>query len=130
MSGSSTPRLVASLYPLLLAFVAGGACVDKLYSRAAATGNDGAARSVGDALLILALPVMAGGLLAAVLSEGRSRAFFVLSIAVFSLEFLLPALISMLPGGEWFSQIGPFLRAAVLFGALLIAFLGQREALR
>jgi hypothetical protein len=30
----------------------------------------------------------------------------------------------------WFSEIGPFLRAAVLGGALLIALLGQREALR
>ncbi len=129
MSGTSTPRLVASLYPALLAFVAGGAFVDKLYSRAAANGNN-AARSVGDALLILALPVMAAGFLAAVLSEGRTRAFFVLSLAVFSLEFLLPALVAVLPGGAWFSQVGPFLRAAVLFGALLIAFLGQREALR
>jgi hypothetical protein len=129
MSGSSTPRLVASLYPVLLAFVAGGAFVDKLYSRAA-NGSDSAARGVGDALLILALPVLAGGLLAAVLSEGRSRAFFVLSIAVFSLEFVLPALISVLPGGVWFSETGPFLRAAVLLGALLIAMLGQREALR
>jgi hypothetical protein len=130
MSGSSTPRLVASLYPALLAFVAGGAFVDKLYARAAANGSDSAARSVGDALLILALPVMAAGLLAAVLGEGRSRAFFVLSIAVFSLEFVLPALIAVLPGGVWFSEIGPFLRAAVLGGALLIALLGQREALR
>ena len=129
MSGPSTPRLVASLYPALLAFVAGGAFVDKLHSRAAANGSD-AAHSVGDALLMLALPVIAGGLLAALLSEGRTRAFFVLSLAVFSLEFLLPALIAVLPGGAWFSQIGPFLRAAVLFGALLIAFLGQREALR
>lgn len=129
MSGSSTSRLVASLYPALLAFVAGGAFVDRLYARAVANGGN-AARSVGDALLILALPVMAGGLLAAVLSEGRSRAFFVLSLAVFSLELLLPALVSVLPGGAWFSQIGPFLRAAVLLGALLIALLGQREALR
>lgn len=130
MPGSSTPRFVASLYPALLAFVAGGAFVDRLYSRAAANDSAGAAHHASDALLLLAVPVMAGGLLAAVLTDGRTRAFFVLSIAVFSLEFLLPALVSVLPGGAWFSETGPFLRATVLFGALLIAFLGQREALR
>ncbi len=66
----------------------------------------------------------------ATLGEGRSRALFTLSLAVFSLEFLLPALVGLLPGGAWLTQTGPLLRGAVVLGALCLACLGQREVLR
>jgi hypothetical protein len=130
VSGTGTTRLVAGIYPLLLAFTAGGVFVDQLYARAALTGAAQASRGVADALLLLSLPVLALGLLAAVLGTGRSRALFVLSLAVFSLMFLLPVLVGLLPGGAWLTQTGPLLRGAVVLGALLFACLGQREALR
>jgi hypothetical protein len=129
VSTTDTRRLVAGIYPLLLAFTAGSVFVDQLYARAGSAAPD-AARRVADALLFLSLPVLALGLLAAVLGEGRARALFVISLAVFALEFLLPALIGMLPGGAWLTQTGPLLRGAVVLGALLFACLGQREALR
>jgi hypothetical protein len=114
------------LYPLLLAFVAGGALVDRLYAQAAAAGADGA-RGVADAMLWLTMLVMAGGALAVAFSRGRTRVFCAISLGVFSLHLLLPALVNALPGGQWLTQVGPFLRAGVLLGALAIAILGQRE---
>jgi hypothetical protein len=117
---------MARIYPLLLAFVAGGALVDRLYAQAAASGADGA-RGVADAMLWLTMLVMAGGALAVAFSRGRPRVFHAISLAVFGLHVLLPALVSALPGGAWFTQVGPFLRAAVLLGALVIALLAQRE---
>ena len=114
------------IYPLLLAFIAGGALVDRLYAQASAAGLD-AARGVADAMLWLTLLVMAGGALAVAFSSGRSRMFYAISLAVFSLHLLLPLLVTALPGGAWLTQVGPLLRAGVLLGALAIAFLGQRE---
>lgn len=130
MTGTGSTRLVAGAYPLLLAFTAGCIFIDQLYGRLAATGVNTAPRAVADALLLLAVPVLALGALAAALGEGRSRALFVLSLAVFSLEFLLPALLTLLPGGAWLSETGPLLRGAVVLGALALACLGQREVLR
>ena len=129
MSEPSAPRFMTGIYPLLLAFVAGGALVDRLYAQAAAHGSDGA-RGVADAMLWLTMLVMAGGALAVAFSRGRSRVFYAISLGVFSLHLFLPVLVGALPGGEWFTQVGPFLRAAVLLGALAIAFLGQREVHR
>lgn len=130
MTGTGPARLVAGVYPLLLAFTAGCIFIDQLYARLAAAGANAAPRAVADALLLLAVPVLALGALAATLGEGRSRALFTLSLAVFSLEFLLPALLALLPGGAWLSQTGPLLRGAVVLGALALACLGQREVLR
>ena len=115
---------MALIYPLLLAFVAGGALVDRLYAQA---GTGAAARGVADAMLWLTMLVMAGGALAVAFSRGRPRLFYAVSLGVFSLHVLLPALVSALPGGAWLTQVGPFLRAAVLLGALVIALLAQRE---
>jgi hypothetical protein len=129
VSANGPKRLVSGIYPLLLAFMAGCVFVDQLYARLVA-GAASTPRAVGDALLLLALPVLVLGLLAAVLGEGRARALFALSIAVFSLELLLPALIGQLPGGAWLTQTGPLLRGTVVLGALLLACLGQREVLR
>jgi hypothetical protein len=130
VSATGPKRLVTGVYPLLLAFMAGCVFVDQLYVRLAASGIAATPRTVADTLLLLALPVLALGLLAAALGEGRSRALFALSLAVFSLEFLLPVLIGLLPGGAWLTQTGPLLRGAVVLGALLLACLGQREVLR
>jgi hypothetical protein len=129
VTGTGTARLVAGVYPLLLAFTAGCVFIDQLYARAALETATSSARAA-DALLLLALPVLAAGLLATALGEGRSRALFALSIAVFCLEFLLPALVGLLPGGAWLTQTGPLLRGTVVLGALLLALLGQREVLR
>jgi hypothetical protein len=129
VSATVTTRLVAGVYPLLLAFTAGCVLIDQLYAHSTAGGTPVAA-AVADTLLLLALPVLAAGLVATMLGEGRSRALFALSLAVFCLEFLLPALVTMLPGGAWLTQTGPLLRGAVVLGALLLAFLGQRELLR
>lgn len=114
------------VYPLLLAFVAGGALVDRLYAGALASGAD-ALRNVADAMLWLTMLAMAGGALAVAFSRGRARLYFAVSLGVFALHLFLPLLVSLLPGGEWLAQIGPYLRAVVLLGALAIAFLGQRE---
>jgi hypothetical protein len=131
VTATGTTRLVAGVYPLLLAFMAGCVFVDQLRGRLAATGDaDAAPHAVADVLLVLTIPVLALGALAATLGEGRSRALFALSLAVFSLEFLLPALVDLLPGGAWLTQTGPLLRGAVVLGALGLACLGQREVLR
>ena len=128
---TGTTRLVAGVYPLLLAFMAGCVFIDQLYARVTAAGGATAApHAAADLLLVLAVPVLALGALAATLGEGRSRTLFMLSLAVFSLELLLPALVGLLPGGAWLTQTGPLLRGAVVLGALGLACLGQREVLR
>lgn len=109
--------------------MAGCIFIDQIYGRLA-TGGDAAPRAATDLLLVLALAVLALGALAATLGEGRSRALFALSLGVFSLELLLPALLALLPGGAWLSHTGPLLRGAVVLGALALACLGQREVLR
>lgn len=118
--------MLTRIYPLLLAFIAGGALVDRLHAQAAAAGADGA-RGVADAMLWLTMLAMVGGGLAVAFSHGRARMFYAISLAIFSLHLFLPLLVGALPGGAWLTQVGPFLRAGVLLGALAIAFLGQRE---
>jgi hypothetical protein len=124
--GGRDSGVMTRIYPLLLAFVAGGALVDRLYAQAAAAGADGA-RGVADAMLWLTMLVMVGGGLAIAFSRGRPRLCYAISLGVFSLHLFLPLLVSALPGGIWLTQVGLFLRAGVLLGALAIAFLGQRE---
>lgn len=131
MTTNGTTRLIAGVYPLLLAFMAGCVFIDQLHARMGPTGDATAAlHATADLLLVLSVPVLAMGALAATLGAGRSRALFALSLAVFSLELLLPALVGLLPGGAWLTHTGPLLRGAVVLGALCLACLGQREVLR
>jgi hypothetical protein len=121
---------------LLLAAMAGGALVDQMYFRAirATLPREyrGALTSqVADALLLLVLPVLIAGGIAVSYSTGRARALYVASLAVFSLEFLLPLFAGAVPsGGAYLQMVGPFLRVLVLSGALLLAFMGTREVVR
>lgn len=130
MSANATTRIVTGAYPLLLAFTAGCAFIDQRYAHAHAQLGNATSRSMGDALLLVAVPVLLAGLLATAAGAGRARILFALSLAVFSLELLLPALVALLPGGAWLTQTGPLLRATVLLGALVLATLAQREVLR
>jgi hypothetical protein len=124
MPASLAPRLLTGIYPLLLALMAGGILVDMLYGRSAPAG-------AADALLLLVLPVLVAGVLAATLAAGRARRLFLLSLAIFSLEFLLPALAAALPGGAaTLAGAGPLLRIGIQLAAMLFAFLGFLDSVR
>jgi hypothetical protein len=136
MSDSSRPSLFTSAYPLLLSVMAGGAMVDQMYSRAIRATLPPEARSavssqVQDALLMLALPVLIAGGVCVLLSAGRARQLFVASIAIFSLEFVLPALAGAVPSGAMYlGMVGPFLRMLVMLGALAFAFMAACQVAR
>lgn len=118
MPASLASRLPIALYPLLLALMSGGILVDMLYGRRAPPG-------AADALLLLSLPVLVAGLLATGLATGRARALLVVSLAIFSLEFLLPMFAAALPGGgAWLAGAGPYLRIGIQLAAMLFACLG------
>jgi hypothetical protein len=103
--------------------MAGGIFIDQLHARAAAMGDDASGHVVADALLLLALPVILAGAAAAVLGSGRTRLFSALSLGVFAMEFLLPPLLKVLPGGAWLTLAGPQLRATAVLSALALAVL-------
>ncbi len=133
---SQSNRLLwMSFYPLLLAAKTGGVLIDQLYARTlleqAPDRYAGITSEVADALLLLILPVVIAGALALWISDGRSRLLISASLAVFSLNFLLPVLASFLPGGmASLEQAGPWLRIAVQAGALTLAVLAIREVVR
>jgi hypothetical protein len=127
--------LLISFYPLLLAAKAGGVVVDQIYARAlqlqAPDRYSGITSEVADALLLLTLPVLLAGAVSLWISGGRSRALVVASLAVFSLNFVLPVLASFMSGGmASLEQAGPMLRIAVQLGALLPAVLAVREVVK
>jgi hypothetical protein len=124
----------AGIYPLLLALMFGATWVDRIYAQAfeASPGSAAgpAAQNVADLLLLLAALTLLAGVMAAWLWQGRARTLCVASLIVFSLEFVLPALVRALPGGGiYLQQIGPVLRFAILFAALLLAALATRKVL-
>jgi hypothetical protein len=109
--------------------------VDQIYARAlqlqAPDRYSGITSEVADALLLLTLPVLLAGAVSLWISGGRSRALVVASLAVFSLNFVLPVLASFMPGGmASLEQAGPMLRIAVQLGALLPAVLAVREVVK
>jgi hypothetical protein len=122
-------------YPLLLAMMLGATWVDRIYGHTLqVSGSDyalGAApRRVADLLLLLAALTVLAGLAAVWLWQGRARMLCIASLGVFCLEFVLPALVQALPGGGiYLQQVGPFLRFAIMAGALLLAALATRKVL-
>ncbi|HXC57911.1 MAG TPA: hypothetical protein VN645_01270 [Steroidobacteraceae bacterium] len=113
-------------YPLLLALMLGAIWVDRIYGPVPGE----APQQVADLLLLLAALTVLAGLIAVWLWRGRARALCVASLAVFCLEFLLPALVRALPGGAvYLQQLGPFLRFGILGAALLLAALATRKVL-
>ncbi len=133
---SQSNRLLwMSFYPLLLAAKTGGVLVDQLYARTlrlqAPERYASITSEVADALLLWVFPVAMAGALALWRSDGRSRLLVSASLAVFSLNFLLPVLASIAPGGmAALEQAGPWLRIAVQAGALTLAVLAIREVAR
>jgi hypothetical protein len=122
--------LAAGIYPVLLAFMAGGIFIDQLHAHAKAMADEASGHAVADALLMLCLPVVVAGVAAAVLGAGRTRLLFALSLCVFAMEFLLPPLVKVLPGGAWLTLVGPRLRAIAVLAALglaLLALVPSRE---
>jgi hypothetical protein len=124
----------AGAYPLLLALMLGATWVDRIYAQAFEARPEfaagPAAQNVADLLLLLAALTLLAGLMAAWLWQGRARMLCAASLIVFSLEFVLPAAVRALPGGGiYLQQIGPVLRFAILFGALLLAALATRKVL-
>ena len=120
-------------YPLLLALMLGAIWVDRIYGRALLAGGNEyvlgpAPMHVADLLLLLAALTLLAGLCAAWLWQGQARALCIASVAVFCLEFVLPALARTLPGGGvYLQQLGPFLRFAIFAAALLLAALATRK---
>jgi len=123
--------LGASVYPLLLAAMAGATFMDFLYASARRSGVAEAESGVADVLLLLTLPVLLAGVLATVLGAGRVRWLMLASLVVFCLTFLFPLLAGLVPAVSPYLQAsGPILRNGLMLGALLLAVLGQREAAR
>jgi hypothetical protein len=127
--------LWASAYPLLLALMAGATWVDRIYSHSlrysAADSQVALATSrVADRLLLLSLLVVVAGVLCAWLLQGTSRRLVVASLAVFSLEFLVPVLVVALPGGQiYLAIVGPVLRVGIVLVALGLSLLATRRVL-
>ena len=85
---------------------------------------------VSDLLLLGSAAVFLAGLLSAWLLHGVARTLVIASLAVFCLEFLLPVVASLLPGGAiYFATLGPALRVGILLSALGLALLATRRAL-
>jgi cytochrome bd-type quinol oxidase subunit 2 len=128
VSNTPQPSRFVSIYPLLLAAMIGGTLVDQMYSWAIrqtlAPGTYGAAASkVSDALLMLALLVLIAGFVSVLPSAGRARLLFAESLAVFSLEFVVPVIAATVHGSAAYaSSVGPLLRTLLLTSALLLAF--------
>jgi hypothetical protein len=127
--------LWASAYPLLLALMAGATWVDRIYSHAL-RGSAGdsmvavATSRVADRLLLLCLVVAVAGVLCASLLNGVSRKLVIASVAVFSLELLVPVLVSVLPGGGvYLAIVGPVLRVGIVLAALGLCLLAARRVL-
>lgn len=124
----------ASAYPLLLALMAGATWVDRIYSHALRHSADGllavATSRVADRLLLLSLLVVAAGLVGAWLMHGVARRLVVASLAVFSLEFLVPVMVTALTGGGiYLAIVGPMLRVAIVLVALSLSLLATRRVL-
>lgn len=131
MNAGRSNTLGASVYPLLLAAMAGATFMDFLYASARRSGVAEAQAGVADVLLLLTLPVLLAGALAAALGAGRVRWLALASLAVFCLTFLFPVLAGLVPAaGSALQASGPILRNGLMLGALLLAVLGQREAAR
>jgi hypothetical protein len=113
---------------VLLALMAGGIFIDQLYARSMPQPGGPAAHGAADALLLLALPVAGLGIAAAALRRGRARTLLVLSLGLFAMEFVLPALVRTLPGGRWLTMVGPQLRTGAVLTALLLAILAAIPA--
>jgi hypothetical protein len=85
---------------------------------------------VADRLLLLSLLVVVAGVLCAWLLQGTSRRLVVASLAVFSLEFLVPVLVVALPGGQiYLAIVGPVLRVGIVLVALGLSLLATRRVL-
>jgi hypothetical protein len=134
----NAPRtlLIAGVYPLLLAVLTGAAWLDGVYARALhATFREAALHglfsTVSDALLLLVGLALLAGVAASIFSSGRARVLCVVSLGVLTLELVLPALVSAVPGAAaWLDGNGMLLRLAVLLGALACAVFAVREAVR
>jgi hypothetical protein len=122
------------VYPLLLALMGGAVWVDRVYSRSLDDAVPAgvlatAGVQVADGLLLLSLAVLVSGAVAVRLLSGIARHLCLASIAVFSLEFLVPVLVRSLPGGGYYIDVvGPFLRVAILAMALGLAVMATRRA--
>lgn len=126
--------LWASAYPLLLALMAGATWVDRIYSHAlrnaAADGLVAVATSRVADRLLLSLLVVVAGVLCAWLLHGTARRLVVASVAVFSLEFIVPVLVAAMPGGEiYLAIVGPVLRVGIVLAALGLCLLATRRVL-
>lgn len=127
--------LWASVYPLLLALMAGATWVDRIYFHALGKSVPDsvlavAAQRVADRLLLLSAMVVVAGLCSAGLLHGVARRLVIASLAVFCLEFLMPLLAAALPGGAiYFAMLGPALRIGIVLVALGLALLATRRVL-
>jgi hypothetical protein len=115
--------------------MAGATWVDRIYYRSLRIPVPDSVLSlatapVADRLLLLSALVLAAGALCAWLLQGVARSLVIASLAVFCLEFLLPVLGKMLPGGAiYLAQLGPALRLGILLMALVLALFATRRAL-
>jgi hypothetical protein len=127
--------LWAGTYPLLLALMLGATWVDRIYAHSLNAALPASAlatpmQRVSDLLLLGSAAVFLAGLLSGWLLSGVARALVMASLAVFCLEFLLPVVANLLPGGAlYFATLGPALRVGTLLAALGLALLATRRAL-
>jgi hypothetical protein len=136
MQNTTRSLLIAGVYPALLAVMTGAAWLDGVYAHALrAAFSDAALAPVfsqaADAQLLPAALTWLAGLVAVVITTGRARWLCVASLAVLSLQFLLPALASAIPAVmAALNGNGLLLRMALLLGALAGAFFSLRETVK
>ena len=127
--------LWAGAYPLLLALMAGATWVDRIYAHSLrSTAPQGAQamamQQVSDRLLLLSVVVLTAGVISAWLLNGTARTLVVASLAVFCLEFLMPVVAGLLPGGAiYLAVLGPALRVGIALVALGLSVLATRRVL-
>ena len=89
-----------------------------------------AMQQVSDRLLLLSVVVLMAGVISAWLLNGTARTLVVASLAVFCLEFLMPVVAGLLPGGAiYLAVLGPALRVGIALVALGLSVLATRRVL-
>jgi hypothetical protein len=120
-------------YPVLLSVMMGAIWVDQMYAArigllVSAGGREQFFSGIADNLLLLVFATFVAGVIAAIRASGRTRWLLVGSLAVLSLQVLLPMVLNVLPGGATLLHgMGSAVRLVIVLVALGVAINASRR---
>jgi hypothetical protein len=121
------------VYPVLVSVTTGAVWVDQMYTLRVAPLVSAGKREeffsgIADNLLFLVSVTFVAGVVAAVRASGRTRWLLIASLVVLSLQVLLPAIVSAVPGATAaLHGMGPLLRLVIILTALIVAVRASRQ---